>query len=176
MLKLYYMPGSCALASHIALVWASATYELARLDHQGVHADGFLHINPKGAVPVLVQEENGRSSTIITESLAVLLWIADMHPAAALGAKSGDLLGRVRLNEILAELVSEVHKAFGPVFAPQRFAVDDKCRDGAKQAAYRQLNTIFDRLERRMGGQSWVALDRRSVAECISLRNVPLER
>ena len=79
MMKLYYSPGSCALASHIALEEAGADYETVRIsfgDEEQRSAD-FLAVNPKGRVPVLV---TGRGS--LSETPAILLYIAQRHPHA----------------------------------------------------------------------------------------------
>ena len=55
MMKLYYAPGTCALASHIALEEAGADYEAVRLDfaNKNQKAADYLAINPKVRVPSL---------------------------------------------------------------------------------------------------------------------------
>ena len=54
-MKLYVMPGSCALACHIALEWANASYELEVLTHDALRGEQFLAVNPKAKVPALKQ-------------------------------------------------------------------------------------------------------------------------
>lgn len=159
-MKLYYMPNACSLAPHIALEWAGADYEGVRLDHDQVHGEDYLKLNPKGAVPTLVTDD-GR---VLTEALAVLLYIADRFPQADLGAAGDDAFARARLNEALSELVSNLHPAFRPLFAPQRFVTEEAAEDQVKQAAYGLIDRAFDRLEHRMDGRDWM-LDRRSVAD-----------
>ncbi|MET0675917.1 MAG: glutathione S-transferase, partial [Bradyrhizobium sp.] len=53
MLKLYTAPGTCALASHIALAEAGADYTVEKLDFKANQQNslGYLEINPKGRVP-----------------------------------------------------------------------------------------------------------------------------
>lgn len=160
-MKLYIMPGACSLASHVALAWTGAPYELEALDHGSVHGPDYLRVNPKGSVPALALD----GGEVITESLAVLLYIAERFPGARLGAEAGDPFGRARLNEVLAELVSEVHKAYGPMFVPGRYVDDEAAQDGARRAAYAQVDRNFDRLETLMSdGRDWLALGRRTVA------------
>jgi glutathione S-transferase len=50
MLKLFYSPNSCALASHIALRESGATYEAVRVDFRAneQRQPAYLAINPKG--------------------------------------------------------------------------------------------------------------------------------
>ncbi len=60
MFKLYYSPGSCALASHIALEEADVDYEAIRIDFgaEEQRKPAYLSINPKGRVPALVREQD----------------------------------------------------------------------------------------------------------------------
>ncbi len=160
-MKLYVMPGACSLASHIALVWAAVPFELAILGHDDVGGEAFRRINPKGAVPTLVLDDG----LVITESLAILDYIADSAPAARLGAAPGDLRARAQLNESLAELVSDVHKAWAPFFAPGRFATQSAGEADAKLAAYGQIERQYARLEAVMVGREWRVLGHRTVAD-----------
>ena len=158
-MKLYYMPGACSMASHIALHWAGLDHETERLSHDTVHGADFLKINPKGAVPALVLD----GGEVITESLAVLEYIADVGTVPSLGADGP--MEWARLNERLAELVSDVHKAWGPVFAPMRYATKEANYDDVKQAAFGQLDKQYERMDKQMTGKTWSLFDRRTVAD-----------
>ena len=81
MLKLYYAPGTCALASHIALEEAGAAYSTERLDFKGNQqaSPEYLKINPKGRVPALVGDHG-----VLTETPALLAYIAQSFPQAKL--------------------------------------------------------------------------------------------
>lgn len=160
-MKLYYMPGACSLASHISLIWAGAIYDLGRLDHATVHAAPFRAINPKGAVPALVLDDG----TIITESFAILQYIVDCYPQAGLGGPTGDTLARAQLNERLVELVSEVHKAWAPIFVPERFVTKKINEEDARQAAFGQLDLRYSRLESLMQSKDWLLFGHRTVAD-----------
>ena len=164
-MKLYYMPGTCSLASHIALIWSGADYELERLSYEAAHGPEFMALNPKGAVPTMTVETGGEHPFVLTESLAVLLYIAAQNPAARLGATEGNALEQAKMNEIMAELVSEVHKAFVPAFVPDRFVVDEAAKDGARAAAFIMVEKAFRRLDGYLEGQKWLVLDRRTVAD-----------
>ena len=56
MLTLYYSPGACSFASHIALYDAGADFEARRVNFKATeqHSEAYLKINPKGRVPALV--------------------------------------------------------------------------------------------------------------------------
>ncbi|MBR0859701.1 glutathione binding-like protein [Bradyrhizobium liaoningense] len=111
MLQLYFFPMACSLASRIALLEAGieAQYHLAHIWTKQVVDDGsdFRAISPKGAVPVLVLENGER----LTESAAVLQYIADVKPEAGLAPRFGDP-DRYRLQEWLSFVGAEIHKAF----------------------------------------------------------------
>ncbi|MBW7974693.1 glutathione binding-like protein [Bradyrhizobium sp. BR 10289] len=111
MLQLYFSPMACSLASRIALMEAGldARYHLVHLRTKQVVDDDsdFHQISPKAAVPVLVLENGER----LTESAAVLQYIADLKPDAGLAPRPGDP-DRYRLQEWLSFVGSEIHKAF----------------------------------------------------------------
>ncbi|MCK1394719.1 glutathione binding-like protein [Bradyrhizobium sp. 1] len=116
MLQLYFSPMACSLASRIALMEAGldARYHQVHLWTKQVADDDsdFKGISPKGAVPVLVLENGER----LTESAAVLQYIADVKPEAGLAPPSGDP-DRYRLQEWLSFVGAEIHKAFlFPIF------------------------------------------------------------
>ncbi|MFT4121494.1 glutathione binding-like protein [Bradyrhizobium sp.] len=111
MLQLYFFPMACSLASRIALMEAGieARYHLAHIWTKKIADDDsdFRGISPKGAVPVLVLENGER----LTESAAVLQYIADAKPERGLAPPPGDV-DRYRLQEWLSFIGSEIHKAF----------------------------------------------------------------
>ena len=79
-MKLYYAPGTCALACWIALEWAGADYEAVRADYK---SEEYQRINPLGAVPAL--DIGGKRA--MTQAPAILQYIADTHPESRLGTK-----------------------------------------------------------------------------------------
>ena len=111
MLQLYFSPLACSLSSRIALMEAGleARYHLVHLRTKKVAEDerDFRGISPKGAVPVLVLENGER----LSESAAVLQYIADLKPERGLAPRPGDV-DRYRLQEWLSFIGAEIHKAF----------------------------------------------------------------
>ncbi|MBR0993283.1 glutathione S-transferase N-terminal domain-containing protein [Bradyrhizobium japonicum] len=111
MLQLYFFPMACSLSSRIALMEAGieAQYHLAHIWTKRIVDDGsdFRGVSPKGAVPVLVLENGER----LTESAAVLQYIADVNPKPGLAPAFGDP-DRYRLQEWLSFVGAEIHKAF----------------------------------------------------------------
>jgi glutathione S-transferase len=111
MLQLYFSPMACSLASRIALMEAGldARYHLVHLlTKKRIEDDAdFRTISAKGAVPVLVLENGER----LTESAAVLQYIADLKPETGLAPPPGHV-DRYRLQEWLSFIGTEIHKGF----------------------------------------------------------------
>jgi glutathione S-transferase len=120
-MKLFYFPGACSLASHIALLEAGLPFDRESVDLKSKRtASGadFLAINAKGYVPALVLD----TGQTITENIAVLDWIA----ARDLSLGIDGPLGRTRLLETLAYVSTELHKGFKPFFVAS--SDDEKTR------------------------------------------------
>lgn len=116
-MKLYYSPGACSLSPHIALREAGLPFELVKKDlHSQTLADGsdFRAINPKGYVPALVLDDG----QVLTEGPAIVQYIADRVPESRLAPPAGTM-ERVRLQEWLNYITSEIHKTFSPLFNKQ---------------------------------------------------------
>ena len=113
-MKLYYSPGACSLAPHIAAKEEGLALELERVDlttHRTEHGQDYRRLNPKGYVPALELDDG----TLLTENVAILPFIADQKPEAGL-APPPETMARIRLIEWLAFLATELHKSFGPIF------------------------------------------------------------
>jgi len=127
-MKLYYAPGACSLAPHIALVEAGIPYELARVDlrtHQTADGRDFHTINPKGYVPVIELDDGTR----LTEAAAVLQYIADRVPEKL--SPPAASFEHYRLIEWLNFISTELHKGMGALWNPsiseeQRVAVTQR--------------------------------------------------
>lgn len=115
-MKLYHMPGTASLAARIVLAEANLAYEPVQVRLKSRRTqDGrdFLDINRKGYVPVLELDDGNR----ITESAAILQYLADLRPEIGLAPAAGSL-ARVRVQEWLNFIASEIHKPFSPLFTP----------------------------------------------------------
>jgi glutathione S-transferase len=149
-MKLYYMPGACSLAPHIALREAGLPVDLEQVDRSKKTASGadYLTINPKGAVPA-VRLDDGQ---VLTEAAIIQQYIADKVPAKKLAPAAGTP-ERLRLQEWLNYIASELHKGIGQLFNP---AMPDDYKEAVKKGlAARQ----FAHLEKALAGRDYLLGD-----------------
>jgi len=157
-MKLYYFPGSCALADHIVLEWVGAPYETIRMSTADVKSAQYLALNPEGAVPLLVDGD-----FTLTQNVAILSYLADRYPEARL-LGDGTPQGRAQVLRWLALLNSDVHPAFKPIFVPARFLPEPKLARALADAAAANVRRYFGLLEKRLEGRRWL-IDERSIAD-----------
>jgi glutathione S-transferase len=154
-MKLYLTPGTCSMASNIALHEAGIQFDLAKVDKRTKRVDGvdFLTINPKGYVPAL-QLDDGR---VLTENVAVLQYIADLNPEAKLAPPAGTF-ERYRLQEWLSFINSELHKSFSPLFSSE-------ATEEAKTSARNHLAKRLAYVEQALGDKKYLMGDQFTIAD-----------
>ncbi len=155
-MRLYYTPGACSLAPHIVAREAGVPLELVSVDlatKKTTEGSDYLAVNPKGYVPAL-RFDNGE---VLTEAPAIMLYIADLRPAAGLVPPVGSIQ-RYRAYEALCFISSEVHKGFSPLFDS---AVSSETR--ARQLAH--LNRRYGFLDSQLMTRSWLLGDQFTIAD-----------
>ncbi|MBB6054179.1 glutathione transferase GstA [Tolumonas osonensis] len=114
-MKLYYAPGACSQASHMALREAGLDFQLEKVDLRKkitASGDDYRKINPLGYVPALELDDG----VVITEGPAIMQFIADHAPAAGLLPTEGT--ARYRAISWLNFIATELHKTCSPLFSP----------------------------------------------------------
>ena len=157
-MKLYYLPGACSMADHIALEWIGKPYQTEAVARDALRSQEYLKINPSGQVPALVDD-----GWVLTENVAILNYLMDRFPDAKLDGE-GSPRERAEVNRWLAFLNSDVHPAFKPLFAAQRFIVDESTHDALHESARQKLRGHFERLNAQLAHHQWLT-GHRSVAD-----------
>jgi len=152
MFKLYYAPGTCALASHITLEEAGASYTTERLDFKSNQQSSpdYLKLNPKGRVPTLVTDHG-----ILTETPAVLAFIAQSFPKAKL-APLEDTFAFARVQAFNSYLCSTVHVAHAHKGRGYRWATEESSFSDMKRKVPESVGACFVLIERDMLKGPWV--------------------
>jgi glutathione S-transferase len=116
MITLYYSAGACSMAPHVLLKQLSLPHTLVRIEPDKIREPSFLAVNPRAQVPV-VRTPDGQ---LLTETVAILEWIAQQAPQARLVPE--DPLDRARAIEVMSWLATRSHGHFGRWFRPERYA------------------------------------------------------
>lgn len=161
MLKFYYAPHTCALASHIALEQAGADYETVRVEFatNDQRKPEYLAINPKGRVPSLVTHRG-----VLTETPAILMFICQTYPHARL-APLDDVFALAQVQSFNSYLCSTVHVAHAHRMRGYRWADDPAAIAEMQRKAPEAVGDCFELIEREMIKGPWVMGDTYSICD-----------
>src|SRR6478672_2343854 len=156
MFRLYYAPGTCALATHIALEEAGAPYEAVLVDFrsQSQRSPEYLTVNPKGRVPALVTERG-----TLTETPSLLCFVAQRFPEAEL-APLADPFALARVQEFNSYLCSTVHVAHAHGRRGARWADDAAAIEAMKQKVPASMTECAELVEHKFLQGPWVMGER----------------
>ncbi len=161
MLKLFYTPGTCSLASHIALEETGVDYTAVPIDFSKAEQTkpDYLAVNPKGRVPALVTDRG-----TITETPAILTYIAQSLPQAKL-APLDDPYEFARIESFLSYLCSTVHVAHAHGRRGSRWADDPAAHEAMRAKVASNMTDCFQLIETSMLAGPFVAGDSYSIAD-----------
>jgi glutathione S-transferase len=155
-MKLYFNPGACSLSPHIVLRELGLDFQLEKVDLKARKTEtgaDFLKINPKGYVPAL-QLDNGQ---VLTEGPAIVQYLADHKPKSGLAPAAGTF-ERVRLQEWLNFITTELHKQFAPLF-------NNATSPEVRNAQIETLRQRFEYVNGELEGQAFLTGDTFTVAD-----------
>ncbi len=156
MTKLFYAPGACSLASHIALHESGLKFDTERVDlatHKTAGGANYYEINPKGYVPALKLDDG----QILTECAAVLQYVGDQAAEKKLVPAAGNF-ARYRVQEWLHFISTELHKNFSPFFNPAT-------TQETKNALQEKLSGRFGYIADQLKGKSYLMGEDFSIAD-----------
>ncbi len=160
MIKIYFSPGSCSLASYIALEEAGADYSAERInfaiDQQ--KSPEYLAINPKARVPAMITDRG-----VLTETPAILAYIAQSYPKARL-APLDDPFAFAQLQAFNSYLCSTVHVAHAHKGRGTRWADDPAAIAEMKRKVPESMSAAFDLVEKYLQG-TWAMGDDYTVSD-----------
>ena len=143
MMKFYYIPGACPVASHIVLEECGADYEAIAVDvfRGDTRTPEFLAMSPRGFVPVLVTDEGA-----ITENTAIVSYLAQSFPAAKL-LPAPTPYGLAKVTSFNAFLATTVHITLRHYSRPRMFADGEVAHAALHAKVPEMLNYYFGIIE-----------------------------
>jgi glutathione S-transferase len=157
MLKLYFSTGACSLSPHITLRESGLPFELVQVDLRAKQLKSgggdYRTINPKGYVPALELDDG----QVLTEGAVIVQYIADQKPELRLAPKVGTF-ERLRLQEWLNFIATELHKGMSPLYNP-------KANDEFKASLRERLGGRFGHLAQHLESRAYIMGESFTVAD-----------
>lgn len=149
-LVLYYAPYTCALVPYVALTEAGAEFDvravnLLKREHL---TQEYSHLNPKHKVPVLLIDHE-----VLTENVAIQIWIARQFPDARLLPAEG--FQEIKAISLLAWCASAIHPSLTPNVLPQRYCDLPGSEESVKRCACKRLLEEFHVAEDLLRNREW---------------------
>jgi glutathione S-transferase len=165
MLTLYYAPGACSMASHIALEETGTPYQTQIVNlAQGEQTkpEYTSNVNPRGKVPALRTDDG-----ILTENVAILTYLARSFPDAKL--LPTDALGLARALSHMAYLSNALHPTFARIVRPERIAKEPAAQEAVKASARDTFWGLLQEVDGIIDGNQWVLGPQYSAADGYTL-------
>ena len=143
------------MAPHAALAEIGADYELVLIERDEAQTDpGYRALNPLGVVPTLVDGE-----LVLTESAAIILYLADRYPEARLAPQE-----RAEFYRWLVFMTNTLQTTMLRFFYPERYG-----GGAVEEVAQAEAQRHFDLIESHLDGREWLAGEHRTGADLFLL-------
>ncbi len=161
MLKLYYAPGTIAVAVALALEEAGLAYEPIKVDFASAMQTkpDYLALNPKGRVPALVTD----AGTVLTETGALLEYIATIAPKAGLVPSDAERAAHMR--SVMYYLASTMHVAHAHKMRGHRWADQTASHEDMKAKVPQTMADCAGYIENNAFLGDYIAGDSLSLAD-----------
>jgi glutathione S-transferase len=139
---LYYSPGAASLVVHWLLIELGEPFELRLVDFakQEQKSPAYLALNPSGVVPTLLVDD-----VALSEAAAIVMHLADTHPAAELAPAPGTV-DRAHYYQWMLVLANMLQPCFRAFYYPDEPAGPDNV-DLVKARAGERAAACFDTLD-----------------------------
>ena len=162
MIQLYFSPGACSFVPHAMLEDSGLPFEpvMVKLHKSEQNAEPFRTLNPRGQVPVLVQD-----GATLTQIVALSLHIDALCPNRRF--LPSEPMARSQAVSTLAWMNNTVHPTFTHVFMPQKYHGDASVQGQIREHAVTQYGQLLDELQSLvegrasdwLSGEQWGPLD-----------------
>jgi len=163
MIDLHHFPGNASLTPHILLEELGVAYRLVLVDRKvdAQNSPEYLKLNPNGKIPVLVHD-----GFVLYETAAIVLYLVDAHPEAALAPPPGTL-ERATFTKWLVWLTNTPQAEMMLYFYSERWADGPECAAQVKAHAERRIAGMIDQLDAELArhGGPWFLGERFSALD-----------
>ena len=151
MLRLYFSPGACSLASHIGLEESGTSYDTKPilLAKGQQRTEEYLKINPRGKVPTLDADDK-----ILVENTAILTYLARRFPDKKL--MPADPAEEARCIGTMCWFSSVVHPSYQRAHRPERFAEGETAATAVKENGKKSFWANCQEIDAMIAGHDWV--------------------
>ena len=149
-IKLYYAPGACSLASHIAIEETGVAYETQRLNlaEGDQRKPEYLKLNPRGRVPTLVMGDR-----VLTENVGIMTYFAGGYPQAGIWPK--DTWHQAQAVSTMAWISNTVHPSYGHYLRPARYVDGDDHQEAVKAKGRSNFEGYLREIDGLLAGKKW---------------------
>jgi glutathione S-transferase len=159
-IKLYYAPGACSLASHVAIEETGVAYETQKLNlaEGDQRKPEYLRLNPRGRVPTLVVD-----GEVLTENVGILTYFGGGYPDAGLWPKK--TWDQAKLESTLAWLSNTVHTTYGHMVRPARYVDGEAAQEAVRAKARQSFQGYLEEIDQLLNGHKWAIANQYTVAD-----------
>lgn len=156
-MKLYCLAGACPLVTQIVMEWMGLPYELEMVEREALKQPEFLKLNPVGSVPVLVDGD-----LVLTQSVAILEYLNELHPEA--GLHGADPVERAEVRRWLSYVNADMHRTFAMIFGVQAYSQDADIQKLLIDKTAERVRFLFNIADKQLQGKDWLT-GKRSIAD-----------
>jgi glutathione S-transferase len=148
MLTLYFSPGACSMAAHIALEESGEEYQAQRVNFADAEqrSEGYLKLNPQGRVPTLLLDDGEP----IAENTAILPYLGKRF-----GLWPTDPTAEVRVLSFIGFLATSVHPSVAHMWRPERYASDPSVHPAIKDMGQKTFDSYLRQIDAKLSGRQW---------------------
>ena len=150
MLTLFYAPGACSMAAHIALEESGEKYQPKRMDlakGEQKTAD-YLKIHPLGRVPALKLDDGSP----LSENTAILPFLGKRF-----GLWPADPVKEAQALSVIGFFAASVHPAHSHVGRPERYTEDKSAHPGIQAMGKKTFHDYLKQIDGMYAGREWLS-------------------
>ncbi len=159
-----YTTESTSLIPRIALEEIGVDYKVIEVELEPAPPDWYLAINPHGKLPSLIERrEDWAREAVVYPSSAILLYLANIHPEAALFPATEREKGHGY--RTMFDMAEMLQSAFMMFFYPERFSTMEDDVPDIQRKAVEWLSRYWERINKSLGEGPYLVGNQYSICD-----------